>query len=142
MTNIWVPPSYRDRGLVEARRAVKDYDSELEFGLNEQTGQWCVFIPQGTNGVTMERDLPVLGFNHIPTRDEVQKRLYESDARRRGYEILDAIQRHNDQLHAEQAKISDADREVAEKFAWGFKKMGSEKAPTQVYMPGDKTEDV
>lgn len=136
MSQIWVPPSYRDRGLVEARKAVRDYDPELDFGLNERTGQYCVFIPQGTNNVTMERDLPILGFDHIPSRDEVQKRLYESDARRRGHEILTSINRHNDKIQADSAAVSDQDREMAEQFAWGFQKMGSEKAPVKVFMRG------
>lgn len=132
--SIWVPPTYRDRGLAEARKAVKDYDPELEFGLNEQTGQYCVFIPQGTNGITMERDLPILGFNHIPSRDEVQKRLYESDARRRGYEILDNIRRHNEALEKEsEFKAQDASEQLAEAAEWGMRKMGNPNAPVKVF---------
>lgn len=137
MSEIWTPPSHRFGGLAEARQAVKDYDPDLDFGVNQETGQWCVFLTVGSSELTREKPLPVLGFDHIPGRDEVQKRLYHSDAVRRGREILDNWNRHNDSIREQAAEISDADREMAEKFAWGFKKVGSEKAPTQVYMPGE-----
>lgn len=133
--SIWVPPTYRDRGLAEARRAVKDYDSELDFGLNERTGQYCVFIPKGTNQVTMENDLPILGFNEIPTREQVQKRLYESDARRRGYEILDSIQKHNDSIQKEhEQRAAAASSELAETAEWAMRMMGNPNAPVKVFM--------
>lgn len=135
--NIWTPPSHRFRGLAEARQAVQDYDSNLDFGINEQTGQWCVFLKRGTNALTAERDLPVLGFDHVPSRDEVQKRLYQTDAVRRGNEILDKIESSQDAYYDEQERRArEVDGEVAEYFEWGMRKMGSEKAPTKVFMNG------
>lgn len=139
MSNIWLPPGHQFAGLKEARQAVQDYDADLDFGLNQDTGQWCVFLKRGTNELTATKDLPVLGFNHIPGRDEVQKRLYQTDALRRGREVLDEWNRHNDKLQAEKdAKIRDDDGHVAEMFEWGFRKKGAPQAPIKVFMPGDK----
>lgn len=139
MSQIWLPPRHQFLGLKEAQEAVRDYDADLDFGFNDETQQWCVFLKRGTNELTREKDLPVLGFDHIPGRDEVQKRLYQSDAVRRGREIIDSWQRHNDALEAERdARHLDSDGQMAEMFEWGFRKKGSEKAPIKVYMPGEK----
>ena len=133
MAEIWTPPSYRMRGTIEARKAAQDYDSNLDFGFNEDTRQWCVYLKKGTMAASADKDLPILGFAQIPTREEVQRRLYQSDAFRRGMEIMDDLQRHNDDLEKD---YSDVDGQVAETFEWGFRKMGSDKAPTSIYMGG------
>lgn len=121
--------------MIEAEKAASDYDSNLSFGWNEQTQQWCVFIKAGTMPASKDRDFPVLGFQNIPSREEVQRRLYESDAFRKGVNILREANKHNDELLNKDH--SDVDGQTAEAFEWGFRKMG--KSPyTKVYMPGDK----
>lgn len=138
MTSIWVPESHKWRGLAAARQAVKEYDTDLDFGFNEQTQQWCVFLKHGTTQLTQEGDLPILGFRDIPHPDDVKKRLYQSDARRRGLEIVDAIQRHNDDMHKElEHKAEEASNETAEAFEWGMRKMGHPGASVKVFIPGE-----
>lgn len=138
MSTIWTPASHRFTGLSEARKAVQDYDPNLDFGFNEVTQQWCVYLKQGTMGASKDADLPILGFNQIPGRDEIQKRLYNSDAMRRGHEILDQINRHNDEITERGNRRTDeAAGEVAETLEWAYRKMGSDKSPTsKVFFPG------
>lgn len=135
---IWLPPRYTFMGVKEARQAAIDYDPNLDFGWNEKTQQWCVYLKEGTMQASEHGDLPILGFRGTqpPSREEIHERLYKSDALRRGNEIIDEWNRQNDAL--KNRDTSDIDGQVAEHFAWGFKKMGSDKAPVQVYMPGDK----
>lgn len=138
MSSIWTPASHRFSGLREARQAAQEYDPNLDFGFNEVTQQWCVYLKRGTMAGSAEKDLPILGFNHIPGRDEIQKRLYRSDAARRGHEILDQINRHNDEITKRGDRRTDeAAGEVAEALEWAYRKMGSDKAPgAKVFIPG------
>jgi len=123
MSDIWTPATYRFSGLAEARKAVQDYDPNLDFGFNEKTKQWCVYLRRGTMAASAEADLPILGFNRIPGRDELHKRLYQSDALRRGHEILDEINKHNDDLLAG-ARDDEATAELAEVLEWANRKEG------------------
>lgn len=134
---LWTPPSHRFAGLAAARQACREYDPNLDFAFNEETQQWCVYLKAGTMRASENGDWPILGFmpkDRIPGPDEIKKRLYETDAFRIGQEMIDAWQRHNDSL---QKDHSDADRQLAETAEWGFRKMGSDKAPIKVYMPGE-----
>lgn len=134
--NIWVPPAHFDRQIVKVRRAVKEYDPNLDFGKNERTGQWCIFLKQGTSEATQEVDLPILGFNDIPHPDDALRRLHQSDAQRTGQEILDKITRNNEDIEARrEVAAQEASAQAAEGFDWGFRQMG--KAPhTKVFIPG------
>lgn len=136
MSEIWTPPSYRFAGVREARQAVQDYDPNLEFGFNERTKQWCVYLKRGAMAASADADLPILGFDHIPGRDEVQRRLYQSDALRRGHEILDQINRHNDDIHRRSDAVSDEDTQLAETLEWALRKTG--RRSDKVFIPGDK----
>lgn len=136
---IWTPPSHQNRELIAARKAAQEYDSNLDFGFNEKTQQYCVYLKAGANDASKFGDMPILGFNppdRIPGPDEIKKRLYQSDALRRGHEIMDEWNRQNDLLMNKDH--SDADGQLAEAIEWGFRKQGSDKAPVRVYMPGDK----
>jgi hypothetical protein len=135
MSEIWTPPSHRFSGLSEARKAAQDYDSNLDFGFNNKTGQWCIYLRRGTMAASAEQEVPILGFNHIPGRDEVQKRLYQTDALRRGHEILDEINKHNDELLAGEDDGSSG--ELAEVLEWANRKEGQTRH-SRVFMPGDK----
>ena len=134
--SLWVPAhAADDREAWKVHQAVKQYDENLAFGRNEETGQWCIFMRQGTNKMASTGDLPILGFNTIPTPDEALTRLINSDARRRGSEILDELRKHNEDINAERnRRADDAVGMAAEAFEWGFRKMG--KAPTtRIYVP-------
>lgn len=128
MTNVstfWLPSGYEAREANAARKAAKEYDSNLDFGKNDRTGQWCVYLMQGTIEGARKGDLPVLGFNHIPSPDEVKKRLYESDAVRHGKELLDSINRHNEDINDTfREATEDAEGQLAEAFEWGMRKEG------------------
>ena len=134
---IWTPSSYRNREEIQARKAAQEYDPNLDFGFNEKTKQYCVYLKAGTMDASKHGDLPILGFTplgRIPNPDEIKKRLYQSDAVKRGHEIIDEWNRQNDLLRNQDH--SDVDREVAEHMEWGFRKMGSDKAPQKIYMGG------
>lgn len=135
-TNIWVPESFGHREAVRVRRAVKEYDPNLDFGRNELSGQWCIFLKRGTSEVTKEVDLPILGFNDIPHPDDALARLRQSDALRTGNEILDKIVKNNSDIEdRREVAAQEAAEASAEAFDWGFRQMG--KAPYQkVFIPG------
>jgi hypothetical protein len=105
--------------------------------MNEATGQWCIFLKHGATELAQHADLPILGFSHIPHPEDAIKRLYNSDARRRGQEIVDAIQRDNDELKRQaDQRAKEASDATAEAFEWGFRKMGA--APvTKIFVPTD-----
>lgn len=134
---MWVPSSFEDKQAFAVNKAVREYDPDLAFGRNEQTGQWCIFLKHGATEATSGGDLPILGFGSIPHPDDAVKRLYETDARRRGREIVDSIQRHNDALQKEaEVRAQEASDATAEAFEWGFRKMGA--APvSKVFVPTD-----
>ena len=127
-TNIWVPPSVGFKEETAVRTAVKEYDPNLDFGRNENTGQWCIFLKHGTSQATSKNDLPILGFDSVPHPDAALRRLHQADALRRGREIMDSIERHNDSIRdGLERETDDAGGQLAETFEWAFRKMG--KAP-------------
>ncbi len=86
-------------------KAVKEYDWRLTFGMNEKTGDYCVFIK--TEGEDLpEYGLPVVGFGkRIPSVDEAVRMISDSDTRRHGYEIYEALLRHNEAIEKETQDI-------------------------------------
>lgn len=134
--NIWVPASHEIRGVGAIRKAVREYDSNLDFGRNETTGQWCIFLKQGATAASQEVDLPILGFQDIPHPDDALRRLHQSDALRTGNQILEQINRHNAAIEKQRDIAGEeASAETAEAFDWGFRQMG--KAPhSKVFIPG------
>ena len=123
VSTFWLPPGLEAREANAARMAAKEYDPNLDFGKNEKTGQWCVYLMQGTIEGARKGDLPVLGFDKIPSPDEVKKRLYDSDAVRMGKELLDQINKHNDDIHQEyRDRTTNAEGQLAEAFEWGMRK--------------------
>jgi hypothetical protein len=129
---LYVPGS----GMVDAsayrvQKAVKEQDERLLFARNTDTGQWCVYIQS-------ERDaepLPILGFNEIPSPELVLKELYKRDAWRRGNEILDEVNKRNEDRRKElDAAAAEGSAAAAEAFEWGFRQMGA--APhTKIFIP-------
>ncbi|HEY6018882.1 MAG TPA: hypothetical protein VIY48_03035 [Candidatus Paceibacterota bacterium] len=134
--SIWVPSSMQDREAAKINAVVRRYDPDLGFGKNEQTGQWCVFMRQGSTQMADNKDLPVLGFNHIPSEDEVMHRLHKTDARRRGREILDELNKHNEDIREVKRKgAEDAAGIAAEAWDWFLRKDGTHPFP-RVFFPG------
>lgn len=93
------------RGVVDLEanrvdRAVHEYDERLSFARNEETGDYCIFIKMERGWDGPDAGLPVLGFGkQIPHPEDALKRLYQADSLRRGNEILDDINRTNDDVH-------------------------------------------
>jgi hypothetical protein len=121
ISNIWLP----GRGLTDLaeRRAdefAQEYDENLRFGRNGDTGQYCVFLIRRGHD-----PLPILGFDEVPSNDYLARRLYQADAQRRGEEILDEMNRSNESL--ENAGLTDADDAagtLAEGFEWLMRTQG------------------
>jgi hypothetical protein len=96
MTNIWLPGA----GLVPidiraADEAIRDYDPDHALGRDEVTGDWVVLKRSGPDG----EPFPVFNLGReLPGRDEIQRRLYNADVRRKGGKIVEQIQRRNDAL--------------------------------------------
>ena len=134
--NIWVPESFGHREVVRVRKAVKEYDPNLDFGKNEVTGDWCIFLKRGLTTASQEVDLPVLGFKDIPHPDDALRRLHDSDAIRTGNEILDKLTKNNSDIEERrEVAAQEATAQAAEGFDWGFRQMG--KAPhAKVFIPG------
>lgn len=122
--NIWVPDSASnaqyDIPVLRVDKAVQEYDENLRFGRNEETGQWCIF-----RLVRGENPLPILGFNEIPHPEDACKRLFQADAMRRGEEILDEMNRQNEELdkHVD-AAADEANGIAAEVYEHAFRMMG------------------
>lgn len=136
MASIWVPRSHEYREAWDVHKAVRRYDENLAFGRNEETGQWCIFMRQGTGEAASNKDLPILGFNHIPEVNEAIDRLERSDARRRGQEIIKELQAHNEDIQQErERRAQEAEGEAAAALAWGFRKQGFNPFP-RIFVPG------
>lgn len=134
-TTIWTPAGFEARESMATRRAVREYDENLDFGKNEKTGDWCVYLKRGTTVLSVHGDLPILGFQHLPGPDEVVKRIYETDAQRRGKAILEELNKHNETQHDEGRRaVADAEGQVAETFEWGLRKQGAT-SHKRVYIP-------
>lgn len=115
-----------------ASKAVKEYDAGLALGRHEQTGDWVVFIVDGPEG----RPFPVFGLGReLPGADEIKRRLYLADTKRRGGKIVADIERRNDVKRAElRLKSDDAAGIAAEAFEWGHRQMGTHPNP-RVFVP-------
>lgn len=109
MSTIYVP----GRGAVDldCRRvdaAVNEYDERLFAARNPRNGLYTVFVKMSPftdwltdDGLDVDgqRCLPVMAFPEgFPETHEVLRRLHETDALRRGTEILDEINKKNAQL--------------------------------------------
>lgn len=118
---IWLP----GQGMTDLQErrvdtVVQEYDEDLRFGRNEETGQYCVFLMRRGSDPR-----PVLGFNKIPHPEDVLKALYQTDAKRRGLEILDEMNRENDERNKDKEYAADqAAGQAAEGFEWLMRDQG------------------
>ena len=134
-TQVWVPHKSYDRLAAEVSRAVREYDDRLGFGINPDNGQWCVFMRQGSSEVARGGDLPILGFQTIPSPDQAIERLHQTDARKRGEEILNEINAHNETINRKFADAADeAIGETAEWLEWFNRKADTHPVP-RVFLP-------
>src|SRR5882724_9569763 len=81
--------------FIRADRAAQEYDERLRFRVHPENGQYAIFIRQPDG----KPDYPILGFQWtIPHPDDVKKKLYETDTVRHGDEMLDKLNKHNDDI--------------------------------------------
>lgn len=121
---VWLPDMHYYRQAVPVDKAVNEYDERLRFGIHQDTGQWVIIMVEG------EKRIPILGFNDIPTPDAALRRLYQSDARRRGTQILDDINRHNKAIQKEKEDAAkDAEGILAEAFEYAYRLEGKHPNP-------------
>lgn len=81
--SLWLPRSTNYEEY-KVDRAVREYDERLMFGMNEETGDWCIFIRMPGD----RAPYPVIGFHKtIPSVDEAIRRLADGDTRKHGERI-------------------------------------------------------
>lgn len=130
------PTFVAGRGMVDSEvlavdRAASEYDERLYFDRNYNTGQWCVFLKTPPS----EPDLPIFGWDNIPHPEDAIKRIYQADALRHGDEILNQIDRDNDERERPHREaVEDAQGQLAEAFEWGFRKQGVH-PQTRIFVP-------
>lgn len=118
---------------MRAAEAVQEYDADLMLGQRRDTNEWCVFLPG--NRASEGQPFPVFTFGQtLPAPEDIKKRLYQSDIRRNGRELLDQLERLHDQ---EQKRFADATSEatglVAEAIDSNMRMKGVHPFP-KVYM--------
>jgi hypothetical protein len=120
-----------------ALKTVEEYDDDLTIGRHEQTGEWVVLLKRGPEG----RPFPVFGLGiELPAPEQIKKRLYESDVRRNGAEIVRQITRKTELAQAEGRRVaSEASGHAAEALEWGHRKMGAHPSP-RIFVPSPKGE--
>jgi hypothetical protein len=75
-----------------AQNAVTEYDEDLILGQSDHMG-WVVFLK---NGPQEGLPFPVLNLGHeLPPAEEIKRRLYKGDTKRRGRQIVADIERNN-----------------------------------------------
>lgn len=81
-------------------RFVNQYDERLSFKRNQVTGDFCIYIECERGSDPPE--VPVIGFGpNMPSRDEVEQRLYHADTMRHGEAMLKAMNAHNEKIKDE-----------------------------------------
>ena len=120
---IYIPGiGFQSDEIVALNVALRKYDENLSFRLNERDGNYCIFqrlperamlsIQEGTT------DFPVKTFQpkgRIPGVDECMKWVYEQDSWRQDH--LEQVQRHNKRLRAQKdAAFQEVNREGAERL--------------------------
>jgi hypothetical protein len=93
-----------DLTAIRIDKAVRHYDRYLRFGYNPENQDYILYVvmPRDFDSyyfIDGEPAYPVIGFGkEIPSEDHVLARLRASDVRKRGVDVLNALNRHNEQL--------------------------------------------
>lgn len=111
-----------DSGVYKVDAAVRQYNERLSFKLNEDTGDYCIFMRMPHP----EPDLPILGFGRtIPHPDEACKKLWESDTMIHGDKILnDILKSQEDFKNAKRYAADQASADSAERVEHLMRKNG------------------
>jgi hypothetical protein len=135
--SLWIP----GRGSVPpdiraAEAAIKEYaggSDDLGLGRSEIDGTWVVVWNRGPEG----RPFPVLNLGReLPGREEIQRRLYESDTWRRGAQIVQQVARK--QLDGEERarkENRDRARAAAEDIDTAYHAARRHPTSTRIFVP-------
>ncbi len=130
-----------------ADEAAREYDERLNFGFNPVHKDWVVFIrlprdyefaPYHIDG---EPVAIVLGFGKdaIPSREQVQKKLWETDALRHGEKLLDNLNKHNEELQKERnERLDEITQEAAERMEHALRYEGKSPVVKVFFQPDVK----
>lgn len=100
MSSIYLPgQGLVDIDVARAHAASQEYDRRCSFKRHPESGQWCNFMqmPRGFD----PPEVPVKGWDHIPTPDEVKKFLSESDAEKHGDKLRQNLNARNEKRKGE-----------------------------------------
>lgn len=133
---LWVPGfGNAPVGISAAAKAVEEYDPDLALGQDERTGDYVVLLKRGPDGTAF----PVLGLGReLPAPEEIKRRLYQGDTRRRGRQIVADIERVNERRRAElRHQTREAAGEVAETMDAALHLMKRHPVP-RIFVPSGK----
>jgi hypothetical protein len=92
----------------------QQYDDRLTYRMNDETGQWCVFLKMPRPA----QDMPLFGQNQ-PNLPDVMEHIQRTDSWNYAKDLLDRVnkdnKRHEDQMAK---KMIDPVGEGAEKIFW------------------------
>lgn len=147
MSGVYLPGyGFRSGEEIEIDRACKGHDSDLCFKRHPETGHLTIFQRMQRDSIYVKNadgaDLvdgelfPLRAYpNRMPSVDEVNKWLWESD-RERG-DLLDKVTRHNKQVKAAQdADVQAQAHERAVFLEHGFRMLGHDTGRS-VSLPND-----
>lgn len=134
MNDIWIPGvGFVPPHIRGAMKAIEEYDHELTLGLDNRTGNYVVLLDSELLG----RSHPVLDLGpELPGHDEIKRKLYMSDTRRRGAKIVADVERANEKARARMsAETHEGAGEVAEAMDVALHKMKRHPTP-RIFVPG------
>jgi len=145
MSSLYIP----GRGMVNLAssrvdRAVNEYDERLIFAQHPENGQWCIMMKMpsdydGPDGLHLgsDRVIPILGFDDVPNPEDALKRLYKADTLRWGEQLLDDMNRRNEERKKEaRRKADEGAYQAAEAMEWFNRKAGTH-PQSRVFIKGD-----
>jgi hypothetical protein len=105
----------------QASDAVTEYGDHLMLARENDTDDWVVLMKRGPEG----RPFPVFNLGReLPAPEEIKRRLYMADVRRRGPEIVHEVERANEQRRKhDRDEAHDAAGELAEAIEWAQRHM-------------------
>jgi len=123
-----------DSSVYRVHCAVNAYDQNLSFNLNEETGDYCVYMRMPYP----EEPVAVLGVGkNIPHPDYICKRLRETDVRIHGDKLFDLIIKEQAKEKREKEYLAEqASSDTAERLEKMLRKHG--KSPVVKVFPNDK----
>ena len=138
--SIWIPTR---KGVVSVKvwklsEAIKTFDSRLDLGFNNDSGEWCVFYCVSR----MQPHIPIFGLGkeeELPESKELLDRLDRSDAKKYGETILNDMNARNAKnlLHYE-TKVEDGTWALVDSLDSFYRRMGTHPTKTPYIDPTHK----